>query len=94
MLPAALWPGAELYLLRPASQVEPTAIAALNLNWPGSKLTVCVLDDGRRPEMARLVRRLAFQCRYMQAGPAAGRLGRVGRTERLVHSVPRIAPPV
>lgn len=54
-------------------QVEPTAIAALNLNWPGSKLTVHVLDDGRRPAMARLVRRLAFQCRFMQVGGA--RLG-------------------
>lgn len=50
------------------SQVEPTAIAALNMNWPGSKLTVHVLDDGKRPEMAQLVRRLAAQCRYMQVG--------------------------
>ena len=50
------------------AQVEPTAIAALNMNWPGSKLTVHVLDDGKRPEMAQVVRRLAAQCRYMQAG--------------------------
>ena len=50
------------------TQVEPTAIAALNMNWPGSKLTVHVLDDGKRPEMAQLVRRLAAQCRYMQVG--------------------------
>lgn len=61
-IPPAPASGAE-----PPEIVEPTAIAALNLNWPGSKLTVCVLDDGKRPEMARLVRRLAFQCRYMQA---------------------------
>ena len=54
--------------------VEPTAIAALNMNWPGSKLTVHILDDGKRPEMARLVRRLAFQCKYMQVG-AAWRVG-------------------
>jgi hypothetical protein len=46
--------------------VEPTAIAALNMNWPGSKLTVHILDDGKRPEMARLVRRLVYQCKYMQ----------------------------
>ena len=52
----------------PVDIVEPTAIAALNMNWPGSKLTVHVLDDGKRPEMARLVRRLAFQCKYMQVG--------------------------
>jgi hypothetical protein len=51
--------------------VEPTAIAALNMNWPGSKLTVHILDDGKRPEMARLVRRLAFQCKYMQVGGLA-----------------------
>ena len=56
-------------------QVEPTAIAALNLNWPGSKLTVHVLDDGRRPAIARLVRRLAFQCRYMQARRSRGAPG-------------------
>jgi hypothetical protein len=41
-------------------------VAALNMNWPGSKLNINILDDGKRPEMARLVRRLAFQCKYMQ----------------------------
>lgn len=41
-------------------------MAALNMNWPGSKLNINILDDGKRPEMARLVRRLAFQCKYMQ----------------------------
>ena len=50
----------------PVEIVEPTAIAALNMNWPGSKLTVHILDDGKRPEMARLVRRLVYQCKYMQ----------------------------
>ena len=27
-----------------------------------------MLDDGKRPAMERLVRRLAFQCKYMQVG--------------------------
>jgi hypothetical protein len=29
---------------------------------------VHILDDGKRPIMARLVKRLAYQCRYMQVG--------------------------
>ncbi|KAL4423961.1 hypothetical protein ABPG75_001262 [Micractinium tetrahymenae] len=49
--------------VKPVDIVEPTAVAALNMNWPGSKLTVHILDDSNRPEMARLVRRLTFQCK-------------------------------
>jgi cellulose synthase (UDP-forming) len=56
--------------------VEPTVIAALNLNWPGSKLTVYILDDGRRPEMAKMVRRLRFQLAYMQRDAAVEYIGR------------------
>jgi cellulose synthase (UDP-forming) len=69
--------------------VEPTAIAALNMNWPGSKLTVHILDDGKRPEMARLVRRLNFQCKYMQVGAARCWLGccRVWRPRLLLRLI-------
>jgi hypothetical protein len=43
--------------------VEPTCIAALNLNWPGSRLVVHVLDDGNSREVADMVKRLQFQAR-------------------------------
>jgi cellulose synthase (UDP-forming) len=41
--------------------IEPTVIAALNMNYPGSRMTVHVLDDGARPEVAAMVSRLRFQ---------------------------------
>lgn len=45
---------------------EPTAIAALNMNYPGSKLTIHILDDGKIPDVEKMVKRLDFQCQYMQ----------------------------
>jgi hypothetical protein len=42
--------------------VEPTVIAALNMTYPGAKLTVHVLDDGRKPEVLSMVNRLRDQC--------------------------------
>lgn len=63
------FPSIDVYICtysEPVEIVEPTCVAALNMNWPGSKLNINILDDGKRPEMARLVRRLAFQCKYMQ----------------------------
>jgi cellulose synthase/poly-beta-1,6-N-acetylglucosamine synthase-like glycosyltransferase len=48
----------------PAAQViEPTVVAALNIDYPGPKLTVHVLDDGRRPEVITMVNRLRAQCK-------------------------------
>lgn len=58
--PAAAVPATE-----PCDVVEPTVIAALNMNYPGAKMTIHVLDDGRRPEMEALVRKLNFQARYV-----------------------------
>ncbi len=49
---------------RPAPQViEPTLIAALNLDYPGSRLCVHLLDDGRREEVAAMAARLQQQLR-------------------------------
>lgn len=45
--------------------VEPTTIAAINMDYPGEKLCVMVLDDGNRPEMAKMVKDLRSQMRYV-----------------------------
>lgn len=60
-------PHASTPLAEPPDVVEPTLVAALNLRYRATRLHVHLLDDGKRPAMARLVRRLAFQCRHMQA---------------------------
>ncbi|WIA20656.1 hypothetical protein OEZ85_005032 [Tetradesmus obliquus] len=69
MLPLEDFPAVDVYIVcytEPVSVVEPTCIAALNLNWPGSRLVVHVLDDGNSSEIADIVERLQFQARYMQ----------------------------
>jgi hypothetical protein len=50
----------------PVEVVEPTVVAALNMNYPGAKLAVHVLDDGCRREVAKMARRLSYQCRWGQ----------------------------
>jgi hypothetical protein len=42
--------------------MEPTVIAALNMIYPGAKLVVHVLDDGRRPDVLAMVNKLRTQC--------------------------------
>ncbi len=48
----------------PCEVLEPTIIAAINMNYPGAKLTVHVLDDGARKPVYKLVKRLQYQCRW------------------------------
>lgn len=48
----------------PVEVVEPTVVAALNMNYPGAKLVVHVLDDGGRWEVGKMARRLGYQCRW------------------------------
>ena len=43
--------------------IEPTVVAALNMNYAGPRLTVHVLDDGNRAAVAEMVDRLQYQCR-------------------------------
>lgn len=50
-----------LLLAEPPEVVEATVIAALNLNYPGSRLAVHILDDGNNPALKDLVTRLQFQ---------------------------------
>lgn len=45
----------------PPTPCQTLVIAALNMEWPGEKLTVHILDDSSRPEVAKMCRRLAFQ---------------------------------
>jgi hypothetical protein len=37
-------------------------IAALNMTYPGTKLVVHVLDDGRRPDVLAMIYKLRTQC--------------------------------
>lgn len=75
----------------PVGIVEPTVVAALNMSWPGSKLTVCVLDDGRRPEMEQLVRRLRSQA--SQGGWLGGEPGCRALAGAAALAVLRLSPP-
>eukprot|EP00775_Hariotina_reticulata_P010775 gene10775-10931_t len=68
MLAPSQLPAVDVYIAtysEPVKVLEPTVVAALNMNYPGSKLSVHILDDGRRPEVAAMARRLRFQARYM-----------------------------
>ncbi len=47
----------------PVEVIEPTVIAALNVYYPGAKLAVHVLDDGRRQDIKDMVQRLRAQCK-------------------------------
>jgi hypothetical protein len=47
----------------PCEVLEPTIIAAINMNYPGAKLTVHVLDDGCRAPVYKMVKRLQYQCK-------------------------------
>ncbi|KAF6262258.1 hypothetical protein COO60DRAFT_1677084 [Scenedesmus sp. NREL 46B-D3] len=61
-------PGVDIFVptySEPVEVIEPTVIAALNMNYPGSRMTVHVLDDGARPEVAAMISRLRFQLTYM-----------------------------
>jgi cellulose synthase (UDP-forming) len=54
------WPTIDVFIPtynEPLDVVRPTVLAALALDWPREKLSVWVLDDGRRPEMRELAAR-------------------------------------
>ena len=47
------WPAVDLLITtytEPLSVVRPTALAAMNIDWPADKLNVYILDDGHREE--------------------------------------------
>jgi hypothetical protein len=53
------------YIAEPVDVVQPTCIAALNLNYPGSRLMVQVMDDGNSSAMRDMVQQLQFQARLV-----------------------------
>ncbi len=62
-LPAdrSLWPTVDIFVPsynESLEVVQPTVLAALNLDWPADKLKVYILDDGRRTQF----REFAAQC--------------------------------
>ncbi len=89
MLPKHKLPHVDVYVVRYSEDVdvlEPTVIAALNMNWPGDKLTVHILDDGAGKDVLKMVRRLRYQLTCMKR---EARLVYVAR--RRVHGVPHHA---
>ena len=69
LLPAKQFPNVDVYIAcysEPVEVIEATAIAALNLEYPGDKLTVRILDDGKSGEVLAMVNRLQKQLNYMQ----------------------------
>ncbi|KAL4522921.1 hypothetical protein Ndes2526B_g07741 [Nannochloris sp. 'desiccata'] len=89
MLPEDELPHVDVYVVRYSESVdvlEPTVIAALNMNWPGDKLTVHILDDGAGKDVLKMVRRLRYQLTCMKR---EARLVYVAR--RRVHGVPHHA---
>src|SRR5882762_7397775 len=51
-----LWPAVDLLIPsynEPLSVVKYTALAAMNIDWPGDKLNIYILDDGRREEFRK-----------------------------------------
>ena len=89
MLPKGKLPHVDVYIVRhtePVDVLEPTVIAALNMNWPGEKLTVHVLDDGASKDVLTMVRNLRRQMMNMKR---AARLVYVSREH--IHAVPHHA---
>lgn len=67
VMPEDKFPTVDVFIVcynEPANVIEPTAIAALNLNYPADKLTVYVLDDGKREEVRNLALKLDFQLQF------------------------------
>ncbi|CAN5794864.1 UDP-forming cellulose synthase catalytic subunit [soil metagenome] len=53
------WPTVDILIPtyhEPLSVVEPTVLAARNVDWPADKLNVYILDDGRRDELEAFAR--------------------------------------
>lgn len=69
MLEERYFPNVEVFIptySEPFDVVEATVVAALNMNYPGEKLTVCVLDDGGRPDLHDHIKKMRVQLKYME----------------------------
>lgn len=68
MLPEDEFPKVDVYICRysePVEILEATTVAALNMDYPGDKLSIYVCDDGKSPEVLAMCKRLRYQLRYM-----------------------------
>ena len=68
MLPLDEFPDVDVYIVcynEPVEVVEATVIAAINMDFPGGKMTIKVLDDGRSSEIQAMVARIQKQATYM-----------------------------
>ncbi|HEX7936350.1 MAG TPA: UDP-forming cellulose synthase catalytic subunit, partial [Paraburkholderia sp.] len=53
------WPSVDVYIPtynEPLAVVKPTILAAQGIDWPGERLNIYLLDDGKRPEMEAFAR--------------------------------------
>lgn len=63
------FPHVEIFIVtfnEPLSVIEPTVIACVNMDYPGTKLDVCVLDDGNRSDVADWLKELRAQMKFME----------------------------
>lgn len=63
------FPKIDVYICRysePVEVLEATTVAALNMDYPGEKLSIYVLDDGNSEEVRAMCTRLSYQLRYME----------------------------
>jgi cellulose synthase/poly-beta-1,6-N-acetylglucosamine synthase-like glycosyltransferase len=68
MLEQDAYPQVDIFICRysePVEVLEATVVAALNIDYPGTKLCVHILDDGNSPEVKSMQRRLVYQMKYM-----------------------------
>jgi cellulose synthase/poly-beta-1,6-N-acetylglucosamine synthase-like glycosyltransferase len=68
MLEQEEFPKTAVYICRysePVEVLEATTVAALNMDYPGEKLAIYVLDDGKSDEVREMCTRLRYQLRYM-----------------------------
>ena len=82
MLPEEEYPKVDIFICRysePVEILEATTVAALNIDYPGDKLSVYVLDDGKSDEVLAMCKRLRYQLRYMDR---RANLFYVGREKR------------
>lgn len=68
MLEPEEYPQTDIFIVRytePVEILEATVVAALNSDFPGEKLTVYVLDDGKSTDVKDMTRRINYQLKYM-----------------------------
>jgi cellulose synthase (UDP-forming) len=80
------WPAVDIFIPtygEPLSVVRPSVLAAQALDWPAEKLSVYVLDDGRRPEFRAMAEEVGarYITRDSNEGAKAGNLNHaLGKT--------------